>query len=200
MSTESTKNPAENLAGKNQPASRLTPELLSQMACLLYKNDPDGSQKQTARSLINFALEIWNVANEELSGRVRFEQDEMISFEVIAKNKMLRSSREKTGDVETGKGVGKAAERYLKALINCYDDVMKEMVFYDLGGREQYKLWLGGMSKHFLTQGKLPKRVLDRLTQFQLDMRKGHHSISMKDFVDIFGTNNFGRFITLGEL
>jgi len=136
-----------------------------------------------------------------MSGYVRFEPDEMISFEVIAERKLLPSSREKTGVVETGKGVGKAMERYFKALINCYDDVMKgRTTFPDPNVLGKRKLRLGGMSKEFLTDGKLPKRVLDRLTQFQLDMRECHHSISMQDFRDIFGTNDFGRSDIFEEL
>src|SRR5437016_5475281 len=103
MAPVNTGTPAQKPAEMEKPASPLTPDRLSELACLLSKSGDD-----EPRGLVKRAREIWNAANEELSGGHKVEAHHNISFDLIAKNKMLPSIREKTGCVESGKGVGKA--------------------------------------------------------------------------------------------
>ena len=90
MALVNTGTPSENPAAKNKPASPPTPEQLSELACRLSKGESD-----EPRALVKRALEIWNAANEELSGSPQFEAHDRIAFDVIAGNKMLPSSRKK---------------------------------------------------------------------------------------------------------
>jgi hypothetical protein len=185
MPSESTRTPAENLAVKNKPCPP-TPERLSELACLLSKDEND-----EPRALVKRALGIWNAANEELSGGHRFETHDGIAFDVIAGNKMLPSIREKTGCVESGKGVGRAVERYFEKLINGYYKAMKgRRIDPELLRTNERKL--EQVRDAILGEKKLPKHILDLTSQFQVNMRKGSHTVYAQEIRDVLGGADIG--------
>jgi hypothetical protein len=178
------KNPAKNSAENKPPPP--TPDRLAELACLLSEDKND-----EPRALVKRALEIWNAANEELSGCARFDPHDGIAFAVIAEAKMLPSSREKTMYVESDKGVGKAVERYFEQLISWYYVAMEGRRIDPqlLKTNEQN---LKQLRNKVLGERKLPKYLLDLMSQFQLNMRKGSHSVDAQEIRAVLGGADIG--------
>ena len=181
-------NPEENLA-ENPAENKPPPPTLSrlaELACLLSEDRND-----EPRALVKRALEIWNAANEELSGCARFDPHDGIAFAVIAEAKMLPSSREKTMYVESDKGVGKAVERYFEQLISWYYVAMEGRRIDPqlLKTNEQN---LKQLRNKVLGERKLPKYLLDLMSQFQLNMRKGSHSVDAQEIRAVLGGADIG--------
>jgi len=156
------------------------------LACLLSKGQSD-----EPRALVKRALEIWNAANEELSGGHRFEAHDRISFDVIAENKMLPSIREKRVWVGTGKGVGKAVAFYFDKLINRYCGAMKgRRIDPDFLRMNEQKL--EQLREEVLGEKKLPEHILDLMNQFQVNMRKGEHTVYAQEIRNVLGGADIG--------
>jgi hypothetical protein len=181
-------NPEENLA-ENPAENKPPPPTLSrlaELACLLSEDRND-----EPRALVKRALEIWNAANEELSGCPRCDAHDGIAFAVIAKTRMLPSSREKRGWVRTDKGVGKAVESYFEQLISKYDTAMEgRRIDPQLLKTNEQNLKL--LRKKVLGERKLPKYILDLMIQFQLNMRKGSHSVNAQEIRAVLGGADIG--------
>jgi hypothetical protein len=176
----------ENPVVQKETVSRPTPEQLSELACLLSKGEYD-----EPRALVKRALEIWQVANNELFRTQPYEKSDHVSFDEIAKMKMLPALRSAFGNVESGKGVGKTVDRYFKLLVKEYDQAMKGRQIDPLTLRSNKedirRLWT-----LILDEKQMPKRVLDLLGEFQINMRKKTHRISASEIREVLGGADVG--------
>lgn len=167
-------------------ASHPTPERLAEMACLLSKNQSD-----EPKALVKRALEIWNAANEELSGTRQYDASEWVSFDEIAEEKLLPALRAAYQNVESSKGVGKSVDRYFELLVKDYDQSMKERLI-NPSLLKANKAELERLRKKILDEKQMPKRVLDQLTQFRRDMRKKFHQVSALEIREVLGGVDIG--------
>lgn len=186
MSSQKCPTQSENPVIQKKVALQPTQEQLSELACLLSKNESD-----EPRTLVKRALEIWRTANVELSETQQYQASDQILFGEIAEKKMLRSRREKLRSVDSSKGVGKVVDRYFKSLVKEYDQAMKgRQIDPQLlkSNKNQIKqLW-----KIIIDEKQMPKRVLDLLTQFQLDMRKKTYRVSASEIREVLGGADVG--------
>jgi|GEM_PF-4707300 hypothetical protein len=163
-----------------------TPEKLSELACILSKGE-----NEEPRTLVKRALEIWHAAIDELSGTQQYQASDQILFGEIAEKKMLPALRAGFENVESSKGVGKAVDRYFALLVKEYDQVMKGRQI-DLKLLKENKDQIKGLWKMIMDEKQIPKRVLDLLTQFQLDMRKKSHQVSASEIREVLGGADVG--------
>lgn len=163
-----------------------TLEKLSELACLLSKNESD-----EPKTLVERALKIWRAANEELSGIKPYQDGDQISFDEIAEKKMLPSQKPAYENLESSKGVGKIVTQYFKSLFDKYDEVMRGRQI-DPQLQKTNKNRIEQLGKMIDDKKKMPKRVLDLLTQFQLDMRKQSHQFSASEIRELLGGANVG--------
>ena len=163
-----------------------TPEKLSELACILSKGE-----NAEPRALVKRALEIWHAAIDELSGTKLYQASDQILFGEIAEKKMLPSLRAKFGSVDSSKGVGKAVDRYFELLVNEYDQVMKGRQI-DPQLQKSNKDQIQRLRKTIGDEKQMPKRVLDLLTQFQLDMRNKSHQVSASEIREVLGGVDVG--------
>jgi len=170
---------SEKPAIKDKIVPPLKSEKLAELACLLSKNESDEPNR-----LVKRALEIWRAANDELSGIQQYQASEAVSFEEIAVKEMLQSSRASYEFVGSSKGVGKTVDRYFKALLNKYDHVMQGRQI-DAQMQKAIKQQIEKLWKIILAEKKMPKRVLDLLEQFQIDIRKQSHEFSASEIHEL---------------
>ena len=93
--------------------------------------------------------------------------------------------------VESDKGVGKAVERYFEQLISWYYVAMEGRRIDPqlLKTNEQN---LKQLRNKVLGERKLPKYLLDLMSQFQLNMRKGSHSVDAQEIRAVLGGADIG--------
>src|ERR1039458_956821 len=180
MTSQKSTTQSDNPAVQKKVVTPPTLEQLSKLACLLSKGENDDP-----KTLVKHALEIWRAANDELLGTQQYQEGDLIKFNEIAEKKMLSSIREKFGSVDSSKGVVKAVDRYFQLLVKDYDQAMKERridsQLLKTNEEQIRQLW-----KKIADEKQMPKRVLDLLKQFQLDMRKKSHRVPANKIGEIF--------------
>lgn len=104
---------------------------------------------------------------------------------------MLPSRREKTDFIETGKGVGKAVERYFAELIKGYDKAMQgRQITHE--SRTTTKQRLEQLRDAIVKERSPRKFRLDLLERCHLDMRNGSHSIDAYEIRNVLGGADIG--------
>ena len=186
MPSQKDKTQSENPVFQKKTVPPPSPEQLSKMACLLSKNESD-----EPKALVKRALEIWRVANEELSGTKPYQDGDQIPFDKVGAMKNLPAIRAGYEIIESGKGVGKAVDRYFEALLDEYDHVMQERQI-DTQTQKAIKHKIEQLRKNILTRKEIPKRVLDLLKQFQINMRQQSHQFSAPEIRELLGGVDVG--------
>jgi hypothetical protein len=160
---------------------------LSELACILSKGND-----QEPKALVKRALEIWNAAAEELSGRVQLEALEKISFDSVAESKMLPSARQGTGYVGTANGVKKGVIKYFEALLLEYDNAMDGRRI-NSGLLIANKRSLVQLRDEILEEKQVPSHVLNKMKKFQIKSRKGSVPIDAQDIRGVLGDVDIGQ-------
>jgi len=171
---------SDNPPIQKKVATHPTIEKLSELACLLSKNESD-----EPGTLVKRALGIWSAANDELSGIQQYQESDQIKFSEIAEKEWLPSIHKKTESVRSSKGVKKAVDRYFALLVKDYDQAMKERRIDSQKlktSKEQIKqLW-----KEIADEKKMPKRVLDLLAKFHSDLcNTKSHQVSADEIGEV---------------
>jgi hypothetical protein len=173
-------------AAKNLPVPHLTAEKLSELACLLNRNVEEPSDK-----LVGRALEIWRASCAALSETKQLGLMELFSFDEIAEHKLLPALRASLVSVESSKGVEKAVNRYFNAVIDGYDETMRGRRISD-ELKKSNKASLTKLKEEVLGKKTLSKSILELLKQFQLNMRRNRHAVSVIEIRELLSGADVG--------
>jgi hypothetical protein len=136
----------------------LTPKLLADLACRL-----GAGNQEDPRSLVMRAMAVETAASEALSTTATSSE---LSFVELASLKKVPSMHEKTGTLDSGKGVEKAVIRFFDAVLEGYDHAMEGRNLAE-GKLRENKATLEKLKMGVLKRRVLSASILPMLTEFQ---------------------------------
>ena len=156
---------------KDQSASAVPTTIsqiqLAELACRLLPQ-----ADETAEQVVRRALSIWEESGKLLTeGTGPATAKPSMTFDEVAKQGLLPSTREKTEVVGTGKGVEMAVRRFFDVMIAGYDPAMKGRLLAPEIQREN-KTALKKLVGHALGHRTLTASQLALVQQFQNTTRK----------------------------